>query len=339
MVSLRRYVARRLLLGAVTLLGVVVAVFVLTSVLPGDLASIKMGPYATEEGLAAMRTELGTDRPVMVQFVDYVSGLLRGDMGRSWLTGQTVRQDMSQRLPATIELALAALVMALVVGHILGILAAVRRDSLIDQAVRGFAILGASTAIFWLALVFIYVFYYRLDWAPAPVGRLDVGSARPPPVTRLYVVDSLLAGDWELFTSSLAHLALPALALGFIVTAPITKMVRAAMLDVLHSDFIRTARAIGVPYRSIVMRDGLRNALIPILTTIGIVFGYLMAGNVLVEQIYAWPGIGQYAWQSLISKDFEALRGFILVVAVIYVLINLTIDLLYSVIDPRIRLG
>ena len=339
MVSLRRYVARRLLLGAVTLLGVVVAVFVLTSVLPGDLASLKLGPYATEEGLAAMRTELGTDRPVMVQFVDYVSGLLRGDMGRSWLTGQTVRQDMSQRLPATIELALAALVMALVVGHILGILAAVRRDSLIDQAVRGFAILGASTAIFWLALVFIYVFYYRLDWAPAPVGRLDVGSARPPPVTRLYVVDSLLAGDWELFTSSLAHLALPALALGFIVTAPITKMVRAAMLDVLHSDFIRTARAIGVPYRSIVMRDGLRNALIPILTTIGIVFGYLMAGNVLVERIFAWPGIGQYAWQSLISKDFEALRGFILVVAVIYVLINLTIDLLYSVIDPRIRLG
>lgn len=339
MVSLRRYVARRLLLGAVTLLGVVVAVFVLTSVLPGDLASLKLGPYATEEGLAAMRTELGTDRPVMVQFVDYVSKLVRGDMGRSWLTGQTVRQDMSQRLPATIELALAALVMALVVGHILGILAAVRRDSLIDQAVRGFAILGASTAIFWLALVFIYVFYYRLDWAPAPVGRLDVGSARPPPVTRLYVVDSLLAGDWELFTSSLAHLALPALALGFIVTAPITKMVRAAMLDVLHSDFIRTARAIGVPYRSIVMRDGLRNALIPILTTIGIVFGYLMAGNVLVERIFAWPGIGQYAWQSLISKDFEALRGFILVVAVIYVLINLTIDLLYSVIDPRIRLG
>ena len=339
MVSLRRYVARRLLLGAVTLLGVVVAVFVLTSVLPGDLASLKLGPYATEEGLAAMRTELGTDRPVMVQFVDYVSKLVRGDMGRSWLTGQTVRQDMSQRLPATIELALAALVMALVVGHVLGILAAVRRDSLIDQAVRGFAILGASTAIFWLALVFIYVFYYRLDWAPAPVGRLDVGVARPPPVTRLYVVDSLLAGDWELFTSSLAHLALPALALGFIVTAPITKMVRAAMLDVLHSDFIRTARAIGVPYRSIVMRDGLRNALIPILTTIGIVFGYLMAGNVLVERIFAWPGIGQYAWQSLISKDFEALRGFILVVAVIYVLINLTIDLLYSVIDPRIRLG
>jgi len=339
MVSLRRYVARRLLLGTVTLLGVVVAVFVLTTVLPGDLASIKLGPYATEEGLAAMRAELGTDRPILAQFVDYVSGLLRGDMGRSWLTGQPVRRDMGQRLPATIELALAALVMALVIGLILGILAAVRRDSFIDQAVRGFAILGASTAIFWLALVLIYVFYYRLDWAPAPAGRLDVGTERPPAVTRLYVVDSLLARDWELFTNSLAHVALPALALAFIVTAPITKMVRAAMLDVLQADYIRTALAIGVPYRAIVMRDGLRNAMIPILTTIGIVFGYLMAGNVLVEQIFAWPGIGQYAWQSLISKDFEALRGFILLVAVTYVLINLVIDLLYSVIDPRIRLG
>ena len=161
----------------------------------------------------------------------------------------------------------------------------------------------------------------------------------PTPVTRLYVIDSLLARDWKLFTNSLAHLALPALALGFIVSAPITKMVRAAMLDVLHSDYIRTARATGVPYRAIVIRDGLRNALIPILTTIGIVFGYLMAGNVLVERIFAWPGIGQYAWQSLVSKDFEALRGFILVVALMYVLVNLTIDLLYSVIDPRIRLG
>jgi peptide/nickel transport system permease protein len=331
--------ARRVFLATVTLLGVVVAVFVLTFVLPGDLASLKLGPYATEEGLAAMRRELGTDRPMLVQFVDYVSKLLRGDMGRSWLTGQTVRQDLSQRLPATMELGLAALVMALVVGHVLGILAAVKRNSSLDQAVRGFAILGASTAIFWLALVLIYVFYYRLDWAPAPVGRLDVGMEPSTPVTRLYVIDSLLARDWKLFTNSLAHLALPALALGFIVSAPITKMVRAAMLDVLHSDYIRTARATGVPYRAIVIRDGLRNALIPILTTIGIVFGYLMAGNVLVERIFAWPGIGQYAWQSLVSKDFEALRGFILVVALMYVLVNLTIDLLYSVIDPRIRLG
>jgi peptide/nickel transport system permease protein len=322
-----------------TLLGVIIAVFILTFVLPGDLASLKLGPYATEEGLAAMRREMGTDQSVPVQFVNYVSGLVRGDMGKSWVSGQPVQVDMVQRLPATIELGLAALTIAMVVGLILGILAAVRRDSVLDQVIRGYAILGASTASFWLALVVIYIFYFRLDWAPPPLGRLDVGVQAPPSITRLYVIDSLLEGDWTLLRHSLGHLALPALTLGFIVSAPMTKIVRAAMLDVLHSDFIRTARTIGVSFRAIIISDGLRNAMIPILTTSGIAFGYLMAGNVLVERIFAWPGIGQYAWTALTTKDFEALRGFILVVAVIYVLINLVIDVLYSVIDPRIRLG
>jgi peptide/nickel transport system permease protein len=338
-VSFRRYIVRRLALGAITLFGVIVAVFVLTFVLPGDLASLRLGPYATEEGLAAMRRELGTDKPVPVQFIDYVSGLLQGDMGKSWVSGQPVQRDMAQRLPATIELGLAALAIAIGVGLLLGIVAAVRRNSALDQLIRGYAILGASTASFWLALVLIYIFYFRLDWAPAPLGRLDVGMQAPPPITRLYVIDSLLARNWTLLRHSLGHLALPALTLGFIVSAPMTKIVRAAMLDVLHSDFIRTARTIGVPFRAIVIRDGLRNAMIPILTTSGIAFGYLMAGNVLVERIFAWPGIGQYAWTALTTKDFQALRGFILVVAIIYALINLVIDVLYSVIDPRIRLG
>lgn len=337
--SFRRYIARRLALGLLTLLGVIVAVFILTFVLPGDLASLKLGPYATEEGLAAMRKEMGTDQSVLVQFVNYLSGLLRGDMGKSWVSGQPVQMDMAQRLPATIELGLVALTIAMVVGLILGILAAVRRDSVLDQVIRGYAILGASTASFWLALVVIYIFYFRLDWAPPPLGRLDVGVQAPPSITKLYVIDSLLARDWTLLRHSLGHLALPALTLGFIVSAPMTKIVRAAMLDVLHSDFIRTARTIGVSFRAIIIRDALRNAMIPILTTSGIAFGYLMAGNVLVERIFAWPGIGQYAWTALTTKDFEALRGFILVVAVIYVLINLVIDVLYSVIDPRIRLG
>lgn len=324
---------------ALTLLGVVVAVFLLTYVLPGDVAALKMGQYASEELLAAMRHELGTDQPMPIQFVNYVGKLLRGDMGTAWLTGQPVRYELGQRLPATIELALVALFIALITGLILGMVAAVRHNSILDHLIRGYAILGASTAIFWLTLVLVYIFYYRLGWAPAPLGRLDLGMEPPPRITTLYVVDSLLARDWELLRNSLAHLALPAVALGFMVSAPITKMVRASMLDVLHSDFIRTARAIGVSYREILLRDGLRNAMIPILTQIGIVFGYLMAGNVLVERIVAWPGIGEYAWKSLTTNDFEALRGFILVVAIVYVLINFVIDLMYSVIDPRIRLG
>ncbi len=339
MVSFRRYIARRLFLTALTLLGVVVAVFLLTYVLPGDVAALKMGQYASEELLAAMRHELGTDQPMPIQFVNYVGKLLRGDMGTAWLTGQPVRYELGQRLPATIELALVALFIALITGLILGMVAAVRHNSILDHLIRGYAILGASTAIFWLTLVLVYIFYYRLGWAPAPLGRLDLGMEPPPRITTLYVVDSLLARDWELLRNSLAHLALPAVALGFMVSAPITKMVRASMLDVLHSDFIRTARAIGVSYREILLRDGLRNAMIPILTQIGIVFGYLMAGNVLVERIVAWPGIGEYAWKSLTTNDFEALRGFILVVAIVYVLINFVIDLMYSVIDPRIRLG
>jgi len=178
-----------------------------------------------------------------------------------------------------------------------------------------------------------------LGWAPAPLDRLDVGIQPPTRITGLYVMDSLLTGNWGAFRSSLNHLFWPAITLAFVVSAPITKIVRAAMLDVLHSDFIRTARTIGVPYREILFRDALRNALIPILTTIGIVFGYLMAGSVLVEQIFAWPGMGSYAWMALVNKDFEAIQGFVLLIAVLYVLLNLVIDLLYSVIDPRIRLG
>lgn len=339
MPSFRRFLARRLALALVTLLGVIVAVFILTFLLPGDIAALKLGQYATEETLAAMRKELGTDRPAAVQFVNYVGKLSRGDMGTSWVSGNPVRKDLSERLPATLEVGLAAIVMGIVVGHVLGILAAVKQDTFLDEIVRVYAVLGASTAVFWLALLLIYVFYFRLGWAPPPMGRLDLALQAPPGITRFYVVDSLLARDWAALRNSLAHLALPAGTLGFIVSAPITKMVRAAMLDALHSDFIRTARAVGVPYQEVVLRDGLRNAWIPIVTSIGISFGYLMAGNVLVEQIFAWPGIGQYAWQALTSNDFDALRGFILTVAVMYLLMNLVVDLLYALIDPRIRLG
>lgn len=323
----------------VTLFGVVVAVFVLTFVVPGDVATLRMGEYASDELLAEIRHEMGTDRPLPAQFVNYVGKLARGDMGTAWLTGQPVRYELGQRLPATIELALAAMIIAVISGHLLGVVAAIKHNSIVDHVIRGYAILGASTAIFWLVLLLVYVFYFRLGWAPAPLGRLDVGVQPPPKVTTFYVVDSLIAGDWQLFRDSLGHLALPAVALGFMVSAPITKMVRASMLDVLHRDFVRTARTVGVSHREIIVRDALRNALIPILTQIGIVFGYLMAGNVLVEQIVAWPGIGQYAWQALTTNDFEALRGVIIVVAVTYVFINLLIDVSYSVIDPRIRLG
>lgn len=314
-------------------------VFLITRILPGNPAAVRLGPYAKPELLAALEKEMGLDQPLPVQFVSYVGKLVQGDMGKSWRTGQPVRDDLAQRLPATLELALFATIIAIVVGLVLGIPAAVFHNSWFDQIVRVFAILGASTALFWLALVFIYFFYYLLGWAAAPLDRLDVGVSAPTQITGMYVIDSLLTGNLAALRSSLHHLALPSLTLGFVVSAPIIKIVRASMLDQLSADYIRTAKTIGVPFREILLRDALRNAMIPVLTTIGIVFGYLMAGNVLVEMIFAWPGIGSYAWMALLNKDFEAIQGFVLLIAVMYVGLNLLIDLLYSVIDPRIRLG
>ncbi len=339
MVSLRRYVLRRLLLAFLTLCGVVVAVFFITRILPGNPAAVRLGPYAKPDLLAALEKEMGLDQPLPVQLATYIGKLARGDMGKSWRTGQPVRQDLAQRLPATLELALAATLMAIMAGLVLGMLAALFQNSWFDQVVRVVTILGASTALFWLALVLIYFFYYRLGWAAPPLDRLTVGVRPPARTTGMFVIDSLLAGNLATLKDALHHLALPSLTLAFVVSAPITKIVRAAMLDQLRADYVRTARTIGVPMREIIWHDALRNAMIPILTTIGIVFGYLMAGNVLVEMIFAWPGIGSYAWMALLNKDLEAIQGFVLLIAVMYIGLNLVIDLSYSVIDPRIRLG
>ncbi len=339
MVSLRRYILRRLLLSVVTLFGVIVVVFFITRILPGNPAVVQLGPYATPQLLAQTEKEMGLDKPLPAQFVDYVGKLAHGDLGKSWRTGQPVLKDLSQRLPATLELAFYATLIAIIVGLALGIPAAVFRGSWFDQIVRVFAIFGASTALFWLALVFIYVFYYKLGWAAAPLDRLDTGVTAPSHITGFLTIDSLLTGNWQAFQNAAYHLALPALTLAFVVSAPIIKIVRAAMLDQLNADYIRTAKTVGVPFTEILLHDALRNAMIPILTTIGIVFGYLMAGNVLVEMIFAWPGIGSYAWNALLNKDFEAIQGFVLLIASLYVGLNLLIDLLYSVIDPRIRLG
>lgn len=339
MPPLVRYVLRRLMLAIVTLAGVVVVVFIMTHILPSDPAALRAGPLATEELIAQYRHEMGLDRPLYIQFANYLGLLARGDLGRSWRTERPVLEELSERLPATLELALTALIFASVIGLVLGILSAIYVGTWIDHAVRVFATLGASMALFFVALVGIHTFYYLLRWAPAPLGRLTVGRLEPPTVTGLFVVDSLLAGDPTTLTDALNHLWLPALVLAFVVSAPITKIVRAAMLDAYQADFVRTARAIGLPAREVIFNDALRNAFIPILTTIGIVFGYLMAGNVIVESVFAWAGIGQYAWNGLIANDFNAVQGFVLLIATMYVLLNLLIDLAYGFIDPRIRLA
>ena len=333
------YLLRRLALAAVTLVGVVVAVFIMTHLLPSDPAALRAGPLASEELIAQYRREMGLDQPLYVQFADYARDLVRGDLGNSWRTEQPVRDELGQRLPASLELAATALAFALLIGLSLGILSAMYFGKWIDHAARVFATLGASLALFWLALVGVQVFYYNLRWAPPPLGRLTVGLPEPPAVTGLFTVDGLLAGDRAIFADALGHLWLPALTLAFVVSAPLIKIVRAAMLEALSSDFVRTARAIGLSSRQVVLVDALRNAFIPVLTTVGIVFGYLMAGNVIIERVFSWPGIGYYAWNALITNDFNAVQGFVLLIAVVYVLLNLFIDLAYGIIDPRIRIG
>jgi peptide/nickel transport system permease protein len=337
--SLGTYIARRLGLAVITLFGVVLAVFLLTRVLPGNPAYVKAGPYAKPEQVKRIEREMGLDKAIPVQFWDYFTDLLRGDMGVSWSTSHPVREDLMQRLPATVELAIAAFILATIMGLFLGIIAALNRGSVIDQVVHLISVGGASVALFWLGLMLIYVFYYKLGLVPDPMGRLAPLMETPPGPTGLLLIDTLVHGDLEKFKSAVGHLILPTVSLAIVLTPTIAKMARAAMLEVLQSDYIQTARAIGLSTGRLIWHDALPNAMIPILTTMGIVMAYLMAGNVLVEMLFSWPGIGFYAWSALMSNDFDAIQGFVLLIAVFYVFINLAIDLLYSVIDPRIRLG
>ncbi len=332
------YLLKRLLLVVPTLFGVTVITFALTYLLPGNPALVKAGPLATPEHIAEMERRMGLDRPVVVQYWCYLSGVLRGDFGESATTGRPVLQDLLQRVPATLELTLASLLVALGVGIPLGVLAAVRRDGWLDHVSRLLGVGGVAMPTFWTGLLVLYVFFYKLGVAPPPLGRLSAGASAPAAITGLYTVDALLTANWAALRSALAQLVLPALTLGFSVMAPLTRMVRATMLEVLESDYIKAAWAAGLSRRTIVYGDALRNCLIPVITLIGVVFGFLMAGNVVVEIVFAWPGIGNYAVTSLMSKDSGPIQSFVLFVAVVYVVVNLAVDLAYGLVDPRIRL-
>ena len=337
--SFASYLLRRLLLVVPTLFGVTLISFFLTYILPGNPALVKAGPLATPEYVAEVERQMGLDRPVWVQYGRYISGLFRGDLGESASTGRPVLEDFAQRLPATLELTLASLALAVLIGVPLGILSAVHRDRLIDHIGRIVGVAGVAMPSFWTGLLLIFVFFYLLGIAPAPLGRLGSGLSPPTPVTGLYVVDSLLTGNWRTLGSSLAQLALPATTLAIGVMAPLARMVRATMLEILESDYIKAAWAAGLPRRRVIYGDALRNALIPVVTTLGVIFGFLMAGNAVVESVFAWPGIGNYAVTALMTKDSGPIQSFVLFVAVMYVVVNLLVDLVYGIVDPRIRLG
>jgi peptide/nickel transport system permease protein len=264
---------------------------------------------------------------------------MRGDLGNSLTTGQPVTTEIRNRLPASAELTLLGLLVSMAIAVPLGVLAATRPGSLIDHACRVISTAGVSLPVFFTGLILVYVFYYLLGWAPAPLGRLDVFFSPPPQVTGFYLIDSLIAGNGELFLASLKQLILPALTLGIFSLAPIARMTRASMLAVLASDFVRTARASGLSPFTVIVTYAFRNALLPVVTTLGMVFSFLLGANVLVEKVFAWPGIGSFAIEALIASDFAPLQGFVLTMAILYVVLNLVIDILYGVIDPRVRVA
>src|SRR5260221_103079 len=330
---------RRLATALPSLVGVVVVTFLLTRALRGDPAAYFAGPAATAQAIEGIHNRVRLDRSLAAQFHVYIGGLARGDLGTSLTTGQPVVSEILTRLPASAELTLLGLAFAVSIAIPLGIFAATRPGSWIAHLCRVIATAGVSLPTFFTGLLLVCVFYYLLGVAQAPLGRFDIYNSPPPARTGFYLIDSLLAGDLATFRASLAQLILPALTLGIFSLAPLARMTRAAMLAVLSSDFIRTARASGLTQGKIVGVYALRNAVLPVITTLGMVFSFLLGANVLVEKVFAWPGIGSYAIEALIASDYAPVQGFVLTMAMLYVLLNLAIDLVYGFVDPRVRLS
>ena len=331
-----RIIATRLLSALPNLVGVVVITFILTRALPGDPAAYFAGAAATEEAIAQVRSQLGLDRPLLEQFFQYVAALARGDMGLSLTTGQPVAQELLARLPASLEMVFLALLLACAIALPLGVLAATRPGSWIDQLCRLVTTAGVSLPTFFTGLLLAYVFYFLLGWAPSPMGRLDPMFSPPATITGLYLVDAALAGDPAMWWASLKQLILPVLTMAIFVLAPIARMTRASMLSVLSADFIRTARASGLSRGTVLVTYALRNALLPVVTTLGMVFGFMLGSSVIVEKVFGWPGVGSYAIDALTASDYAPVQGFVLAMGVLFVLLNLFVDLLYGLIDPRV---
>ena len=330
------YIFKRILAAIPVLVGVSILTFLISHAIPGDPARIIVGPKASKEAVEAIRREHGLDRPLPVQYVRYMTGLLQGDLGQSIRNHRPVTKDLADFFPATLELTLASLVLCLAVGIPLGILAAVRRNRLADHAARVFSVIGVSTPVFWLGLMLLLLFYRNLGWLPGS-GRLDITSSPPAAVTGLYVIDAVLARDWALLKEVLSHLILPAFCLSYVYLAVITRIVRSSMIAVLGQDYITTARANGLSAARVVFKHAFKNSLIPTVTIAGLSLGELLGGAILTETIFAWPGMGKYVVDSINSLDFPAIMGFTLLASTAYVVINLGVDVLYAFLNPRIR--
>lgn len=332
-----RFIAKRCLSSLLILFGITVVTFALTQAVPGDPALANLGKDATQGQIASYRETHGLNDPTPVQFGHYLEGLLHGDLGVSQQTHNPVMTDLRGFIPATMELAIVAILLATVFGLTFGILAAVFRDRWPDYVMRFLSLSGVSFPIFWLALVLLYLLFYKAGMFPGG-GRLDPGIAPPPNWTGMYTVDALLSGQWTVFLNAVNHLILPACVLAVSSIALLTRYTRAAVLDVIDQDYVRAARSQGLPECTVIGGHVLRAALPAIVTVVGLLFANVLAGTVLVESIFSWPGVGSYGYQAATALDLPAITGVSLFVALVYLVVNFLVDLLYGYLDPRIRL-
>jgi peptide/nickel transport system permease protein len=355
---LARYIAQRLLLLLPVLLGISIVTFAMLRLIPGDPARIMLGEHATAEAVARFRESMGLNDPLPIQYVRYLDRLVRGDWGRSIARNERVTVEIAQRLPATVELSLGAMLISCVIGIAAGTIAAYRHNSRFDLLTMIGALVGVSMPVFWLGLLLSYLFGFKLGWLP-PSARLSVGiemktiaetyGLNPSgPVgnaikglldffSNFYVFNSLVTGNPEAFIDSIKHLILPSIALGTIPMSIIARITRSTLLEVLGEDYVRTARAKGLHERTVLLRHAMKNAMLPLITVIGLQFGGLLAGAILTETIFSWPGMGRLVIERILARDYPTVQGAVLVIALIFVLLNLIVDISYAFLDPRIR--
>lgn len=330
-----KYIVKRLIGLIPVVIGVSICAFLLIHLIPGDPARAILGERATEETMNALREQLGLNDPLYVQYARFMGNVLQGDFGRSVITNNPVIEEFAQRFPATLELSLAAMTIAVIVGVLAGVISAVKQYSIFDNLSMVGALLGVSLPIFWLGLMMQWLFAFKLGLLDAS-ARLSVDTHLQT-ITNLYLLDAILTGNWPAFVDAFKHILMPSLALATIPMAIIARMTRSSMLEVLKQDYIRTARAKGLKEKVVIFKHALKNAFLPVLTVMGLQFGSLLGGAVLTETIFSWPGVGRLMYEAIMQRDFPVVQNGILIIALIFVLINLMVDILYSYVDPRIR--
>ncbi|MDZ5471321.1 ABC transporter permease [Bacillus sp. 31A1R] len=331
-----RYIAKRLVLMIPILIGISMLTFFISHTIPGDPARLILGPKADAEVLEELREKMGLNDPIYVQYGRYMAGLVQGDFGDSTYSQKPVSEDLKRYFPATLELTMFSMVITVLIGIPFGIISANKKDKIADQLTRFMALIGVAMPAFWLGIILLLFFYLQIGVLPGS-GRLDTWVSPPTHITGMYTIDALLTGNWEVFRSALMHLILPGVTQAAVTIGMITRMTRSSMLEVLRSDYIRTAYAKGGSQNRVLYGHALQNGMMPILTLLGMTFGHALGGSVLVESVFSWPGLGKYAVNAITYLDFPAVMGVTILIAVLFIMVNLIIDIFYQVIDPRLK--